>query len=127
MVDVVFDASAVLALLNDEAGAEAVAARLQGAAISTVNITEVLTKLSDYGMTIEQANRALSALRLSSVSHDHGLAVAAAELRPATRAGGLSLGDRACLALAARLKVPVLTSDREWSRLELPVRVELFR
>lgn len=127
MANVVFDASAVLVLLNDEAGADAVAARLQAAAISTVNVTEVLTKLSDYGMTIEQANKSLSALQLTSYAHDQSLAVDAAALRPATRARGLSLGDCACLALAARLKLPVLTADGEWAKLDLPVRVELFR
>ena len=127
MADIVFDASAVLALLNNETGADAVTLRLQAAAISTVNFTEVLTKLSDYGMTTELANKSFAALRLTSYAHDHGLAVDAAALRPATRARGLSLGDRACLALAARLNLPVLTADGEWAKLDLPVRVELFR
>lgn len=114
----VLDASALLALLNDEPGAEHVAeAVVAGALISAVNLSEVAAKLSDYGLSAAEIREALGSLDLEIVPFGEALALGAGLLRAATRASGLSLGDRACLALAASLGLPALTADRHWAGL----------
>jgi len=123
---VVLDASALLALLQDEAGAEIVAARLPEAVISAVNLAEVAGRLVEAGVPIEQCRDALTGLALDVVPFDEEAAYVASELRPATRRAGLSLGDRACLALAMRLDRPALTADRAWKRVRVGVTVELL-
>lgn len=110
----VLDASAVLALLFGERGAEVVRARVHTGVIGAANLAEVLAKLSDHGMPVEQAVRAVAFLGLEIAPTTEVQARRSAGLRPATRAAGLSLGDRACLALAAELGVPALTADRGW-------------
>lgn len=111
---VVLDASAVLALLFGERGGEAVRAHLRTGVIGAANLAEVLAKLSDHGMPAEQAARAVAILGLEVAPMTEAQAQRSAGLRSATRAAGLSLGDRACLALAAELGVPALTADRGW-------------
>ena len=111
---VVLDASAVLALLFGERGAEVVRAHLRTGVIGAANLAEVLAKLSDHGMPAEQAARAVAILGLEVAPMTEAQAQRSAALRSATRAAGLSLGDRACLALAAELGVPALTADRGW-------------
>ena len=107
----VLDASALLALINDEPGAETVAAVLRDAAITTVSLTEVVTKMIDIGIPEEEAWK--EAVDLVPLVVDFGpeLCRRAALLRTLTRAFGLSLGDRACLALAEQLRLPALTTD----------------
>jgi ribonuclease VapC len=124
-VSVVLDASAVLALAFDEPGAEQVAASLGGAAICTVNESEVLAALIRSGATPGQARGAVAALGLASIPFDSAMAGAAADLFPATRRAGLSLGDRCCLALAAQLGRPALTADRGWRRVAGAVTTEI--
>lgn len=125
---VVLDASALLALLHGEPGAEVVAACLPGSVISAVNLSEVIAKLSERGMPAEAIRLALDGLPIDVRPFDINAAYAAGELRPGTRAAGLSFGDRACLALAARLGVPAVTADRAWSTLAgLPVQVRIVR
>jgi ribonuclease VapC len=114
---VVLDASAVLALLQNEAGAERVADLLSGAAMSAVNLSEVVAKLTDHGMPADDVREALDGLPLDVHAFDREAAFAAGELRRITRGAGLSLGDRACLALAARLGAAALTADRAWAAL----------
>lgn len=121
----VLDSSAVLALLFNEPGSEAVAASLRGAALSAANASEVLAVLVREGATIEQADASLGALGLAIIAADLGFAALAAALYPPTRRAGLSLGDRFCLALARQLGRPVLTADRNWSRVAEDVGVEL--
>ena len=119
----VLDASAVLALLFKERGAEVVRAHLRTGVIGAANLAEVLAKLSDHGMPADQAARAVAILGLEVVPMTEAQAQRSAELRPATRAAGLSLGDRACLALAAELSAPALTADRGWDALAAAVGV----
>ena len=127
MTKVVLDASAVLALLNAEPGAAEVESVLGQAVISTVNVTEVFSRLLDWGMSPAEVEAVFAALDLEQQAFDSGLCRRAAWLRSATRAYGLSLGDRACLALGHRLGLPVLTADRTWLDLDVGVRVEAVR
>ena len=123
----VLDASAVLALLNEEPGADRVASVLDQASICSVNKTEVLTRLLDWGLTQSEANEAFQALELAEKPFDGELAEMAAWLRPLTRQFGLSLGDRACLALGQKQNAHILTTDRPWQNLEIGVSIECVR
>lgn len=123
----ILDASAVLALLQGEKGADEVEARLARAGISSVNLNEVAGKLVDAGMPEDEAREAVNALGLEVIPFDEELAWRAASLLPLTGPLGLSLGDRACLATGLAAGRPVLCGDRAWSKLELPVPVERIR
>ena len=123
----VLDASAVLAVYFDEPGADQVQAILPGAWLSSVNYTEVIGKLLDRGDALNGALRKLAAMGFHIVAHDAPLARRAGELRPLTRQLDLSLADRACLALAERERLPVLTADRKWSMLDLGIDIRLIR
>lgn len=123
----VLDASAVLALLNNEPGASKVAAALNGASISAVNLAEVAAKLSDYGMAQADIEMALGNLPLRINPLDEAGSYASAGLRQSTRPGGLSLGDRCCLALGQTLGEEILTADRAWTRLGLSLTVTAIR
>jgi len=123
----VLDASAVLAVYFDEPGADQVQAILPGAWLSSVNYTEVIGKLLDRGDALNGALRKLAAMGFHIVAHDAPLARRAGELRPLTRQLGLSLADRACLALAERERLPVLTADRKWSMLDIGIDIRLIR
>lgn len=127
MNETVLDATAVLALLNDERGADRVASLLQTAVISTVNLAEVVSKLAEAGMPEPIIRTVINELGLKTVPFDETLAFLAGLLRPATNEYGLSLGDRACLALGQHLRKPVLTADRMWRSLKLDVAVRLIR
>jgi ribonuclease VapC len=128
LIVAVLDASAVLAVYFDEPGADKVRAALPGALLSSVNYTEVIGKCLDRGNSALDATlRTLSAMGLEIVAHDAGLARRAGELRPLTKRFGLSLADRACLALAERERLPVLTTDRFWASLDLHIDVRLIR
>jgi ribonuclease VapC len=127
MAEWVLDASAVLAVLRGEPGAEQVQDRLTRAVISAANYAEVVSKLVDHGAAGDLAIRAAAELGVSVTPLDEPAATRAGALREATRARGLSLGDRACLALAQREGLPVLTADRAWADLDLGVEVVLIR
>ena len=127
MSQVVLDASAILALLAGEPGAEAVGACLPDAAVSTVNVAEVGAKLVDRGMKEKDMRVAIGTLGMEVVVFDEDAAYAAAMLRDRTRRLGLSLGDRACLALGAVRRLPVLTADRSWAGLDIGVEIRLIR
>jgi PIN domain nuclease of toxin-antitoxin system len=113
----VLDSSAVLALLLGEPGAEKVIAALPGALMSNVNIAEVISKLCERGMPAVQARIAVEAIGITPVDFDFEQACVVGELRPVSRALGLSLGDRACLALARSRNVPAMTADAAWQGL----------
>ena len=115
----VLDASALLALLHDEPGAEAVEPLLDEAVISSVNWSEVAQKSLGRGVELAGLRGDLEALGLRIVPFVVEDAEAAAVLRAHTVNLGLSLADRACLALAGRLGVPALTTDRTWAQLEI--------
>jgi PIN domain nuclease of toxin-antitoxin system len=120
MIKHVLDASAVLAVLNGERGEKKVIPILGESVISSVNLTEVAAKLLEAGMREADARLAVSVLGIGEIADfTEDLAWDAARLRPLTRQYGLSLGDRACLALAIRLNVPTVTADKEWSKLKL--------
>lgn len=124
---IVLDASALLALLNEEPGADAVRARLEEATISAVNLSEVLAVLMTVGLQPEQARQLLADLALAVAPFDEDQAIRAAKLRESTRAIGLSLGDRACLALGEAHGALVLTADRAWRQFDSPVEIFLIR
>nr|WP_310522319.1 type II toxin-antitoxin system VapC family toxin [Polymorphobacter sp.] len=124
---IVLDASAILCVLFEEPGMDRVLERGPGAFVSAVNLSEALTKAIDKGVPPEMRRIGIAALALHVIEFDMDAAVEAAELRPVTKAFGLSLGDRACLALARRLRAPVLTTDRIWSKLDIGVTIEQLR
>ena len=123
----VLDASALLALPNQEPGHEEVARSISHAAISAVNLSEVVAKLADNGMPEKKIREALKGLALEVHSFDQELAYETGLLRPTTKSSGLSLGDRSCLALGSRLELPVLNTDRAWEGLNAGVEVRLVR
>ncbi|WP_353199814.1 type II toxin-antitoxin system VapC family toxin [Sandarakinorhabdus sp.] len=125
----VLDASALLAAMLEEPGQEKVERALPNAIIGSVNLVEVASRLIDGGLSPEEAEEDLAALELTVIDFDQAQAIEAARLRALTRHAGLSLGDRACLALALVRGVPVLTADRAWAALAeaIGVEVELVR
>jgi ribonuclease VapC len=127
MASAVLDSSAILAILNDEPGADAVEAVLDDALVSTVNYAEVIAKLVERGSTSALAQSALRSVALTTIDFDIGLAQRTGTLRAETIRRGLSLGDRACLALAEREGVPAMTGDRTWVGAVSGVEVRLIR
>lgn len=123
----VLDSSALLALLWAEPGSEAVSAAMDGAIMSAVNWAEVCTKLADRGIVHAEVRTLLSGLAIRVVAFDEGQAFKAGELRLATRALGLSIGDRACLALAATENLSAITADRAWRDLDLGFPITSIR
>lgn len=123
----VFDSSAVLAILNAEPGAERAIEMLSGALLSAVNHAEVMTKLVEKGMDRDQARSMVLGIGIEVVDFGIDLADRSGELRRQTRRLGLSLADRACLALAAREEIPAVTADRNWAAADLGVDIRLIR
>ena len=124
---VVVDASAILALLFGEPFERVEPEHIAKAWVSTVNLSEVLGKLYEMGVPEDAADAAVARLSLRVRAFDESQARAAAQLKPLTREAGLSLGDRACLALAKSLKCRVITADRVWSNTDVGVEVLLIR
>lgn len=124
--EAVLDATALLAFLLDEPGAQTVNEVITRAAISAVNYAEVADQLVRLGMPHEDVAEALEALGLMVVPVTAQLAVVAAALQPLTRYFGLSLADRLCLALATQLDVPAYTTDRTWTLPQQPAKVMLI-
>jgi ribonuclease VapC len=125
MARAVLDASVVMAVINREPGRDAALPYLVDAACSANTIAEVATKLSDAEASEAEIDTLFVALQLEIHPVDFAEAVEIGRLRRATRAGGLSLGDRSCLALARRLKRPAITMDRAWARVADAVGVEV--
>lgn len=127
MNKVVLDASAVLALLNCEPGHEVVEKQLANGVISAVNLSEVVTILTELGISCEESATITGELIKEVVDFDHAQALLAAGLRKITKSHGLSLGDRACLALAKFKNLPVLTANKAWHNINHGIKVLLIR
>ena len=127
---IVLDASALLAVLNQEPGAERLTAQsglLDNAVISTVNLAEVHSKLVGHGIDRDEAwEAALSPVREVMSLHQRTREIAGG-LISQTRSLGLSLGDRACLALGIALNAPVYTADKDWKKLKLGIPIHVIR
>lgn len=124
---IVVDASALLAFLYREPGGEEVASHLADACLSTVNLAEVLGRVARDGGDPREVRNSIAAGRVEIVPFSAAEATIAATLLPTTRRQGLSLADRACLSLGMLRRVPVLTADRSWADLVLPIEVKLIR
>ncbi len=126
---VLLDASALLAAIFAEPGAQAVEAHIGNARISAVNSAEVIGKLVDKGMSEKDAEAVFDALLLPVEPFTSRCAALAGRLRAHTRGIGLSLGDRCCLAVAREKGMRAVTADRAWARLgpETGVQIEVIR
>lgn len=120
MASIVFDASAILALLRDEPGANVVAQYIGDGLISAVNFQEVIKGLLRRDVPIDAALAMLDALHLEVRPHGRDDAIAAASLYPVTKEFGSGLGDRTCMALAIAEGLPVVTADQQWARIDVP-------
>lgn len=127
MAEVVLDASALLALLRKEPGAEKVAAVLTRSCISSVNLAETYSKMVEHGKRLEEVVYQVDRLRIPVIPFDAGQAQTAASLWKLTRSGGLSLGDRACLALALETGAPAFTTEKEWLKCDVGAQVVKIR
>jgi ribonuclease VapC len=125
--DLVVDASAVIAFLVGEPFTRFDGERLGNSLISAVNLSEVLTRLPEIGVPQRETAAAVERLNLRVVAFDEPQARATALLRPVTRQAGLSLGDRACLALGHARGCPVVTADRVWATVDIGVEIILIR
>lgn len=126
----VLDASALLAYLWQEPGHETVAQRIERSTVmmSSVNLSEVLSRAADKGMSPSAMAALQATLPFEIIPFDRAQAQTAASLRPPTKALDLSLGDRACLALAIERQAVALTADRVWQTLKIEgLSVELLR
>jgi PIN domain nuclease of toxin-antitoxin system len=124
----VLDASAILAVVWREPGMSRVNEAIRdGAVVLSVNLAEAIASMVNRGTSESDIRRLLAAMSLDVLPFDEELAYRAGLLRTATRSSGLSLGDRACLALAERLGVPALTTDRIWGTLQLGIQIEVVR
>jgi ribonuclease VapC len=123
----VLDASALLCLRQEEKGAERVARALPAAVIGAVNYSEVMGKLVESGIDEATADGLIDTLQLRVIPFDRTQARLAGSLRTTTRKLGLSLGDRACLALAATEGATALTCERSWTKVEAPCKVEALQ
>jgi PIN domain nuclease of toxin-antitoxin system len=124
---IALDASAFLAFLFRERGHEKVGAFMDQACLSTVNLTEVLGRFVMDGHDAFTVLERLAASGLEITPFSATDAALAASLLPKTKRVGLSLGDRACLALAIARRIPALTADRTWLKLDLDIKIELIR
>lgn len=124
---VVLDSSAVLAMLFDEPGGDAVPALLPDGAMSTVNLAEVVTGLINRGGDPGRAVDTAARLPVDPVALDRDVALAAGRLRADTFRYGLSLGDRVCLSLAGKLELPAVTCDVMWRELDIGVDIRVLR
>lgn len=123
----VFDTSVVMAILNQEPGQDIGRQHLGGALLSVVNYAEIATNLSRQSLPGAAVKKILTSFDRNVVLLDKATALLAGTLVADTKQYGLSLGDRACLALAVNRNLPVLTSDKAWAEVELPIEVRLIR
>jgi ribonuclease VapC len=127
MAEAVLDASALLAFLRDEPGAEKVAAVLTRSCISAVNLAETISKMVEYGKPLDAVSFQIERLRIAVIPFDAVQAKIVASLWKATRVAGVSLGDRACLSLAMQTSLPALTTERAWGKWDLNIEIVNIR
>ena len=121
----VLDASAVLAVLLSETGSDRIVPHLGNAHAGTINLSESMTKLIEHRVSAEEAEQQILRLRLAVHDFDFEQARCTAALRLPTKRFGLSLGDRACLALAQHLDMPILTSDRRMAEAKVVLGIDI--
>ena len=127
MSAIVFDSSVVIAILKQERGFESAEELLSKALISTVNLAEVATYLARNSVPKETIQEVLASFPIQVVPVEESLAIETGCLYPSCKHLGLSLGDRACLALAISRKLPVLAADQVWSKLDLDIAIQILR
>ena len=125
--EVVLDASALLALVQGEIGAEQVKPLMSHAVMSAVNFCETVQRLRRGGMPLESVTMVLTPLVPEPVAFDRETAYIAASIHEKTRGQGISFGDCACLALAMLLGVPAVTAERKWDQCDVGVQVIRIR
>ena len=128
MSKVIIDASALLALLKNEPGADKVESLLGKIIMSSINVSETASILLESEMTTQEVQECLSPLISEIVPFDEEQAFLAANLRKNTKKQGLSLGDRACISLGIKMNLPVYTADKIWQDLLLDnLEIKLIR
>ena len=127
MTSTVLDASALLAFLNSEPGADIVLGVLHDAIISAVNYSEVLKKTIERNGSAERVSNIIRDLAVAIIPFDEAHATAAATLYPQAKPHGMSFADRACLALGVQRRITVLTAERKMKLVTLPIKVKLIR
>jgi ribonuclease VapC len=123
----VLDSSAVMAVMFGEPGQERVLETLPGALLSTVNLGEIISILTSRGVDAGVAENAVRRLGVDIVDFSASHARVTGQLRTATKAAGLSLGDRACIALGIERQAEILTTDRAWATIETPATISVIR
>jgi ribonuclease VapC len=123
----ILDASAVLAVLLDETGAEVVAPLVRGSELLLVNHCEVLSKIAKEGGDWRRVDAVLLRFGIDIVPFTHEHSLEAARLRPLTKAIGLSLGDRSCLAHGSLTKLPILTADKRMAQADVGLDIRMIR
>lgn len=126
-MSIVIDASAVLAIIFDERGADVAAASCRGALLSAVNLDEVLHKGERRRISADEVQMALRRLEIRCRAFDEPQAIASAALYPKVQGTDTSFADRACLALAMVERCPLITADGKWRKLALPIDIRLIR
>jgi ribonuclease VapC len=127
LTDCVLDASALLALINNEPGGENVRPYLAQAVMGAVNFCETVQRLRRGGMPVEAVNLALAPLISPPIPFDDALAFVSASVHEKPRNHGLSLGDCACIGLALSRNVPAVTAEREWKKVNVGVKIIVIR
>ncbi len=126
-MSVVHDASSLLAVAFREPGHELARSKLRDSVISSVNWSEVVQKVAQHGGRTNGLAELFLGLGVSIAPFDRATAERAAALYPQTKASGLSLGDRACLAVGLELEREVFTADKSWADLELDLAITMIR
>lgn len=127
MTSFVLDSSVVLAVLKNEQRGKAAAEFALDAIMSSVNLAEIVTKCIEWNLSPDAAISFITGRNIAVVHFDYDLAVLAGRLQGSAPKGVLSLGDRACIATAARHNATAVTADRAWATLDLPCPIELIR